>query len=406
MLRLKIAVKLAAKDWIHEGLLSWCAVIALASMLAPVLVLWGVRNGIVDSMREKLKQDPEVLLLTPAGGGVEGSYSASLVEELGKLPGATFAIGRTRAIANDLTLSANDRSLTIELEPCAPDEPTLKHFSLQAPKDGQEPEIILSHPAAAELSARTGTLLTARLGRRTSEGTLESAPFTFKLAGILPADATGRKIGFAPSNALEDIQDYRDGIAVPRRNFSGIPRQGERRYASFRLYAKDLGAVEQLAKALQEKGISARTKAKEIATIRYIDASAFLLIGIIAAAVALGIIAFTSSSALGSVRRKYDSLGMLRLLGFSRLELLFFPLTGMLLTVLLGSSLASLIYSVVAYAIERLFNEQAGGLALCSLSPLEHVTAMGVIALFSCLSTAYAAYKAANIEPSSVIREV
>ncbi|MBR5734422.1 MAG: hypothetical protein IKX79_02625, partial [Desulfovibrionaceae bacterium] len=194
MFRLKMAAGLAAKDWLHEKALSLCAVLALASMLAPVLVLQGIHNGVVSSMREKLMQDPEVLLLTPVGGGAEGSYPASLVEELRSLPGAAFAIGRTRAIANDLTISGpNGRSLTIQMEPCAPGEPTLVHCGLPAPADGQEPEIILSNPAAQALGAGTGTKLTAHLGRRTPEGKLESASITFTLSGILPAEAAGRK---------------------------------------------------------------------------------------------------------------------------------------------------------------------------------------------------------------------
>ena len=407
MFRLKMAAGLAAKDWLHEKALSLCAVLALASMLAPVLVLQGIHNGVVSSMREKLMQDPEVLLLTPIGGGAEGSYPASLVEELRSLPGVAFAIGRTRAIANDLTISGpNGRSLTIQMEPCAPGEPTLVHCGLPAPADGQEPEIILSNPAAQALGAGTGTKLTAHLGRRTPEGRLESASITFTLSGILPAEAAGRKMGFAPAKALEDIQDYRDAIAVHERNFSGTPRQGERRYASFRLYAANLDAVEPLAQTLQEKGISARTKAKEIASIKAIDTAVSRVIFIIAIAVGCGFAAFTFSSAQGAVRRKDKMLGMLRLLGFSRLELLCFPLTGTILTAVFGSLLAGILYLGAAFSIERLFSAQTGGLTLCRLSWIELATAAGLITLLSCLSAARAALKAANIEPSSVIREV
>ncbi len=52
MSRLMNAARLAAKDWLHEGTLSLCAVLALARMLAPVLVLEGVRGGVISAMRE------------------------------------------------------------------------------------------------------------------------------------------------------------------------------------------------------------------------------------------------------------------------------------------------------------------------------------------------------------------
>ena len=51
MRKLALAVGLAGRDWRHEFALSLCAVLALASMLAPLLVLVGVRNGVVDGMR-------------------------------------------------------------------------------------------------------------------------------------------------------------------------------------------------------------------------------------------------------------------------------------------------------------------------------------------------------------------
>ena len=106
------------------------------------------------------------------------------------------------------------------------------------------------------------------------------------------------------------------------------------------------------------------------------------------------------------MRRKDKMLGMLRLLGFSRLELLCFPLTGTILTAIFGSLLAGILYLGAAFSIERLFSAQTGGLTLCRLSWIELAAAAGLITLLSCLSAARAALKAANIEPSSVIREV
>lgn len=49
--KVALAARLALQDWLHERTLSLCAVLALASMLAPLLVLQGVKNGVVGIMR-------------------------------------------------------------------------------------------------------------------------------------------------------------------------------------------------------------------------------------------------------------------------------------------------------------------------------------------------------------------
>ena len=45
---LKLSAVLAARDWFYEYSLSLCAVLALASMLMPLLILQGVKDGKID----------------------------------------------------------------------------------------------------------------------------------------------------------------------------------------------------------------------------------------------------------------------------------------------------------------------------------------------------------------------
>ena len=408
--KLVIAVDLARRDWLREGALSLCAVLALASMLAPLLVLVGVKNGVVAGMREKLLEDPVVLVITPAGGGGEGGFSPAFIEELRGLPGARFVIGRTREIAADITLTApGGVSQSVQMEPCAPGEPVLEHYRLKSPADGPEPELVLSAKAARKLGVEAGAALVAELGRRTPEGRLESTKLRLRLSGVLPEAASNRHLGFLPLQVLQDVQDYRDSIEVPARGFAGRPRpesEGGRRFASFRLYAQDLDAVEGLAAALDERRVEARTKAREIAGIRQLSAAISRVILIISLAVGAGFAAFTLSSVQGAVRRKDKMLGMLRLLGFPRAALLLYPQAQTLLTAFFGILAAGLLYLSVSFGIDRLFAEQSGGLTLCRLSPTEFAQAAALVVLLSALAAARASRQAADIEPSAVIREI
>lgn len=403
--KLHMAVGLAARDWCHERTLSLCAVVALASMLTPLLVLQGLKNGVVSSMRERLLEDPAVLIITPKSDA--GRFSRRFIEELRELPGARFAIGRTRETSADMTLQAdeNGSTVTIAMEPCAPGEPVLEHAHIPAPNDGEEPEIVLSTTAARALKVGTGDRVTARLGRRTPEGKLESTSLHFRVAGVLPATVADRRMGFLPQQVLEDVENYRDYLAVPSRGFSGQPAKARDAYASFRLYAANLDAVESLAAALEKEHLEVTTKAREIASIRLLESSINQIILIISLAVGAGFVAFTLSSVQGAVRRKLRMLGILRLLGLPQSSLLLYPVTQSLLTASVGLSVALLLYAAVSQGIRHAFASQSAVLT-CSLPPSDMAAAAGIVLLLSLLASAKAALAAASVEPSMVIREV
>ncbi len=393
---------LAWRDWTHEGLLSFCAVLALASMLAPILILQGLKNGVTEGMRERLLKDPTALVITPKSDA--GKFSPSFIEELARLPGASYAIGRTRETATDITLRHAGKQAGISLEPSSPGEPVLKRCNIEAPKDGKTPELVLSASAAKSLGATTGSKISASLARKTPEGKLESLPMTFVVSAILPVQAADRKLAFAPLSLLVDMENYRDNIAVPSRNFAGGQPKTETRFASFRLYAENLADVENLAAALEKQNIEVITHAREIAAIRSLEDAVNQVILIISLAVGTGFAAFMLSSSESSVRRKKRMLGMLHLFGFRKMPLMFFPLAQSLFTSVCGFMLSLCIYACVALAIADAFASR-GGLA-CSLAPANALSAFIATVLLAALAALRAARQTASLEPSTVIREI
>lgn len=402
----RLALFLAFRDWLHEKTLSVCAVLALASMLTPILVLDGVANGVIVAMRTKLLEDPAVLVVRPISSRVERSYTAADIARFARLPGARFAIGCIRAMATDMTLQGPKGSDVVHLEPCAPGEPILTHYHLREPKDGNVPELVLSKRAADRLGLSVGSELLAPLGRRTQAGRLESLQMTLRVCDILPANVADSMTGFVPLTFLEAVQDYHDEIAVPERGMSGKPRSAERCYGSFRLYATDLDGVERVSHEFTTMGIEVATKAREIADIRALDHALRRVLLILALAVGTGFLAHTLSSAQASVRRKLRMLGLLRLLGFSRLQLVCYPLVQIFLTVLSGLALAFLVYCLVSASINVFFAEQSGGLDICQLSLHDTLLIVVCVFLLSAAACVHSALKASYVDPSAVIREV
>lgn len=404
MKQIKEICQLAWKDWKHEYLLSLCAVLALASMLTPILVLTGLKNGLLEGMRQKLLKDPTVLIITPKSDA--GKFSPAFIQELAALPGARFAIGKTRETSTDISLTntANGKRASIAFEPAQPGEPVLENLGLTAPKNGAEPEVVLSTPAAKALDASIGNELIASIGRRAPNGRLESLKITLHVAAVLPPETAERKMAFAPLPFMEDLENYRDYIAVPERGLEGREAQAERQYASFRLYASGLGKVEGLVKWLEDKNIDVIARVREITAIRALEDAINNVIAIISLAVGTGFIAFSVSSAESAVKRKYRMLGLLRLLGFHKLSLLLFPLAQAFFTAIAGLMASLLLYLGASMAIDRIFHSQ--GFDNCALSLADIALATLCVLALALLASLRGAAAAANVEPSTVIREI
>lgn len=402
---------LALRDMAHERLLSLCGVLTLASVLAPLLILFGVRHGVISAMQERLLQDPAILTVLPAGSG---AYTRDWIEAFARRPELAFAIPRTRDIAATIQLVAQRESDSVfaraSLEPTAPGDPLLERAKAaipRVPQAGQPDEVVLSAPLAGKLGVGTGDALTGQLGRRRAGAGLESANLPLRVVAVLPLAAEDRDVAFVTLPFLEDAESFRDAIAVPARGFAGDPPPPDaRRYAGFRAYAARLEDVETLRALLAAQGIETVTRARDISFVQQLSRSLTLVFALIALTAAAGFAASTASGVLAAVRRKDKQLGLLRLIGFPGFAIMGYPVAQALCTGLLGTLLAALLYAGVSLSIDHLFADQLQGAAVCRLEPSHFALALGLVLMLSALASVQAAVRAARIEPSEVLREI
>lgn len=423
-LRLR-AAELACADYRREGLLSACAVLGLAAVLAPLLILYGVKFGVVETLTARLLHNPATLEISPVGSG---RYTADYVASLGRHPAVAFALPRTRAIAATIGLSRPatpgalaPRVVTASMEPTAAGDPLLTRYGAAVPQavyeqTGEQKRltgsgICLSASAAEKLGVGPGDALvgTVERGRR---GAVEKARIRLTVASVLPLAAEQKDVVFLPLALLEAAEDFRDGRAAaamnPADGWTGDPLPDTPRvYAGFRLYARTLETVPRLRDAFRARQVEVYTHADEIEQVLTLSASLGLVFSLISIAAAVGFAASTASSALAGVKRKERVLGLLRLMGFPMTALLLFPLTQALLTALSGTALASLLYLGAAQAINLLFADSLGHMeSLCRLLPQHFAVALGMATALSLAAALGPALRAAHIEPSEVIREV
>lgn len=410
-------LRLACKDYWHEFLLSACAVLGLAAVLTPLLVLYGVKFGVVQTLTERLRNDPRNLEISPV---ISGRYTPEYLAKLAAHPDVAFVLPRTRSIAATMDLSAGNgdaRSVLVaSLEPTAEGDPLLQRFGATVPSMPQSPDaeaigVTLSSSAAEKLHLKQGDTLNGKVERR-FQGKVQTARVALRVAAVLPLAAQQKDVAYVPLPLMEATEDYRDGRAVPelgaQNGWTGEPRpQGERVYPGFRLYARGLDHVMPLREAFAAQKLDVYTHAEEIEQVTALARALNLIFALICAATAIGFLASTASSVLAGIKRKERVLGLLRLHGFTTGKLMLFPLAQSLLTALAGTALASGVYWVAAFAINKLFSASVTGMEqVCLLLPEHFVLAFAAVSGLALLAALAPALRAARVEPSEVIREI
>ena len=374
-MRFSIICGMALRDYWHERALSLCAVLALATVLAPLLILFGVRNGVISNLQERLLQDPRNLEIVPVGSG---KYGKAFFEELRKRPDVGYVVPQTRAIAATIgLLPASEKKgglspnpVNVSLIPSGAGDPLTRRFAGSAAL--KDDEIILTAPAADKLGARAGTILTGRVTRARGM-TREQEETPLRVKAVLPLSALQKEAAFVPPSLAEDAETYRDGMASLR-DFLGT------------------------------RNIDVYTRAEEIENVKMLDRSTTLVFGLICLAAGVGFLASTASNLVAAIRRKRRVLGIIRLMGFSGVDIVCFPLMQTLFTSALGMGLAFTLYAAVAGVINALFPLGAELGAVCRLSWAHVGGAAGVVLALSLLAALPPSLSCSRLSPSEVIR--
>ncbi len=395
-------LRLATRDYLHEWQMSGCFILALASVLGPMLVLFGLKFGIVGGMIDQLVEDPRNREIMPVGSG---RFSAEWMAELRKRSDVEFIVPRTRSIAATIQLKSSNRPNIISMEviPSEAGDPLLSAVA-EGP-DGLE-SIVLSQSAAAKLKVEPGDELSGSLVRRFKERK-ERAHLDLRVAAIAPADAFPREAAFTSVKLAEALEDYRDGHAVPMLGWKGSVGTKARSYPGFRLYAASIYDVAGLHEGLVDLGIDVRTRAADIELVQRMDRNlsmvywAIAIIGLIGFSLSLG------ASLWANVDRKSKELSVLRLVGFRTGDIMWFPMIQALYTALFGWGLAAAIYHVAALAINDMLASQMNvGQQVCDLLPIHYMIALGLTMGASIIAAALAGLRSAKIEPSEGLREI
>ena len=147
MSRSSRVLALASRDYAHEWQMSGCFILALAAVLGPMLVLFGLKFGIIGNMLDDLIEDPRNREIRPIGSG---RFERDWFAQLRQRNDVAFVVPRTRSIAATIELGSDaaTRIIPVEVIPSGDDDPLLPP-GIEAPVGLHR--IVLSKSAAEKL---------------------------------------------------------------------------------------------------------------------------------------------------------------------------------------------------------------------------------------------------------------
>lgn len=394
---------LALKDYLYEWRLSSCFVLALSAVLAPMMILFGLKFGVVSSMVDQLVEDPRNQEIRPVGSG---RFALDWFAEMSARPDVAFIIPRTRTLSATMQLQSlsGGSIVSVELIPSAKGDPLLGQSIV--PPEGLE-SVVLSASAARKLDVAVGDEIDGSLYRR-YQGKRERVHMKMVVTAISHEALFGRDGAFVSLDIVVATEKFRDGYAVPELDWlEGETAVGARLFPGYRLYAHSIYDVAPLQQALYEQGLEVRAKTADIEVVQNIDKNLSILFWVIALIGITGASFSLGASLWANVDRKRKELSVLRLVGLRTGSIVWFPTLQGIFTGVLGWLLACVIYLIVEISVNLLLADllNIGG-SICRLLP-SHFLISGLLTVGAALiSSALAGYRVSRVEPSDGLRDL
>lgn len=392
-----IGVQLGWRSMLRERASLLFTAVAMATVLGPLLVLLGLKNGVADAMLATLRNDPAVLQVQFRG---HASLTPDDLTRIRALPGVGFAMPDVSSIAADVNLMLDGQTALNRAEawPTAPGDPI---FPPRSPTPGAD-EVVLTAELAQRIRVAPGQRVIL-LRERQLESRIDLLRLPLRVVGVLPASArvSGSR-SFVSLATIELIQAFVDGYAVAGaqgRPLLDRPEAHER----LRLYAKDLTYVARVAAGMEELGYAVTSRASEVESILRLDRNLTLLFNAIAGMSAVGYLVSFWASLSATLARRRRELSLLRLMGGRRLDLLGFGASQGALIAITGVAVSFMIYEVLSLLINAEFPMPGGRGPACFLTSLDVIAAALAPIVVVLLATVFISRPLLRISPSEVL---
>jgi putative ABC transport system permease protein len=391
---------LAWRDLLRERFFLFCNVAVMVGILVPLLVLFGVKNGVYNALIGEMLADPANLQIDTQGNA---SLSERDIAPLRDWPEIAFVTPKVRSQFDYMNVRAEGgrRMRTALIIPTGPGDPTLPPGVLLQGRD-----VAVSAQLARQLDLAQGGGLQLI---SQAEGRPRQLLLPARVAVILPEKSTAGRAVLAPFAMLELIEAFYDSYSLPEYGITGSRDLADRvpAYAGVRVYARrleDLAALQARIESRLGLGTSARTR--DVESLLGLGRKLNLALGLTAVLAALGLGAALILGFWSDVARKKVVLAGIALLGMPSGALALLPVIQALITAVLGLVLSFGLYLLAARAAAALFGQGLPeGATLAVISAAQAVAISAAVLLLVLGAAGFAAWSALRLDPASVLRE-
>ena len=397
---MKLVIDLALRDLWRQRIHLICNMAILAGVLVPLMVIFGVKNGVYDALIGRLLNDPATLRIETTGNS---NFSLADVAEVQGWPETGFATAKTRSVFDFVNVRRAGAVAKRDavLVPSGTGDPTLPQGLVLGPADA-----VLSANLARQLDLAAGD--TVQIFTQATERPRQlMLPLT--VISVLPdARLSGRSV-LADIAVLDLVEAFYDEYALPEHGITEGRDIATRKpeFEGMRVFAKDLTLLAELQSRLEKRfGVQTEARTAEVSGIlnlgRNLDVALLLTAGV----ASLGLAAALIFGFWGEVARKRQTLAALALLGIGPQHLWLFPVVQALVSGAAGLLVSFALFLVAGGVAETLFDSgltRDGGLVVLTL--LQAVLIVAATLAFVAAASFFAARSAAQVDPADVLRE-
>ena len=403
-LRSGIIFSIAAKDLRHGWQATICLIVAVAVALLPLLVLYGLKSGVVTNLIDELNSDPRVREVRLSSDQI---LSQDWFGDLANDARVGFILPRARYLAASARLRgpSSRRALDSRIVPTTAGDPYLEGLAVPTGLG----EAVLTERASLETGVETGGIVNVLIGRIV-DNEQKGMKLDMTVIGVIPRGRLQTDDIFLASEVEQNVEHWREGFAVPEYGWPGVRENrvsnaNEEQYASFRLFADSIRDVPGLRDRLLKDGLDVETRSSEIERTLAIEAGLGWVFVAITGLSAAGFLLTLGLHLAASVVEKARELSLLRLLGLQSIEMSLIPSVQGIIIAFIGSGIAG----IMALAAQPMMNRSLAGLAgllgdVSRLTVGDVAVAVLAASVVGAVAGSFAGSRAAALEPTKGLR--
>ncbi len=363
--------KLAVRHLLFERMMTICQIAALACLMAPLLLLFSLRFGILQELQNQLLNDPKVLALT-----LDTSYrlDATFFKQLEQRPEVGFLVPQITALNALIDLKFPGTVARVSVLPTKVGDPVVLRSGIPYERDLAHDEVLVSYDLAQVRELSPGDSVTMVVSR-IQNGKRESVRTQLKIKGIVSERFVGDDTLLLNLDLVNAIDDYRNGFNPVLLSDGSNVNTRPRLYAKFRLYAKDLEQVIPLYYYLVDQHLNVSSKVREIENVKAVAHVLNFIFGVIASVSLIGGALALTGLVLSALRASKRNFVLLRLMGQGQKGIYSVVLVEGMIISALGFILSLVLYALGAGIFNTYFGTTLGGSMISQLT-------VGHIALF------------------------